>query len=279
MAIRLQRLRSAADRLPALLRDGLLAVLMVLAACGLAFLLRQAGDRRLSMVFLLPVLFSGFAGGIRAGLIAASLSYVAYDLFIVPPIFSLFVAQARDSIALMVFATAAVVTGLGSGALRSEQRRAEERSRTILTLLETNSFFAVTPNESAIRQRLVEGVAAIAGTGAVLTDATGRVLHRAGAGADWVGGLEGELSELARVAMAQARGPAVSGRFHARAARAARAQAVSVGAAIWLDGTGPTRAGRERDAHIALLLEFAATALGRCRREPPAQAEAAPQDR
>ena len=227
------------------------------------------------MIFLLPVLFSGFAGGIRAGLIAAALSYVAYDLFIVPPIFSLFVAQARDAIALFVFATAAVVTGLGSGALRNEQRRATERSRTILTLLETNNFFAVTPNEAAIRQRLVEGVAAIAGTGAVITDAAGRVLLRAGAGAGWVGGLEGELSELARVAMAQARGSAVSGRFHARAVRA---QSASGGAAIWLDGMRRSRAARERDAHIALLLELAAAALARCRRETPAEADAAPQD-
>jgi two-component system sensor histidine kinase KdpD len=276
LATRLERLRSAADRVPALLRDGLIAVLMVLAASGAAFLLHQAGDRRVTLIFLLPVLFSGFAGGIRAGLIAAVLSYLVYDLFVVPPIFSLFVAQDRDAIALIVFATAAIVTGLGSGALRDEQRRAEERSRTILTLLETNKFFAVTPNEAAIRQKLVESVADITGTGAVVTDDAGRVLHRAGPGADWVGGLEGELSELARAAMAQERATAVSGRFHARAARAL---SVSVGAAIWLDGGGRTRAARERDAHIALLLELAATALVRCRRETPAQAEAASPDR
>ena len=262
--------------MPALLRDGLLAGLMVLAVSGVAFLLHRAGDRRLSMVFLLPVLFSGFAGGIRAGLIAAVLSYLVYDLFVVPPIFSLFVSQARDAIALFVFATAAVVTGLGSGALRNEQRRAAERSRTILTLLETNNFFVVTPNEAAIRQRLVEGVAAIAGTGAVVTDASGQVVHRAGAGADWVGGLEGELSELARAAMAQERGPAVSGRFHARAMRA---QSVSVGAAIWLNGARRSRTTRERDAHIALLLELAAATVARFRREAPAQAEAASPDR
>lgn len=276
MATWLQRIRSAADRLPALLRDVLLAVVMVLAACGVAYLLRQVGDRRLSMVFLLPVLFSGFVGGIRAGLVAAVLSYLVYDLFIVPPIYSLFIAQARDALALIVFATAAVVTGLGSGALRNEQRRATERSRTILTLLETNNFFTVTPNEAAIRQRLVEGVAAISGTGAVVTDATGQVLHRAGAGADWVGGLEGELSELARAAMNQERGPAVSGRFRARPVLA---QSACVGAAIWLDGLRRSRGGRERDAHISLLLELAATALGRCRREAPAQADMTPQNR
>jgi hypothetical protein len=40
-----------------------------------------------------------------------------------------------------------------------------------------------------------------------------------------------------------------------------------------------SRAARERDAHIALLLELAATALVRSRREAPAQAEASPADR
>lgn len=272
----MDRLTSAADRIPKLLRDVLFAVLMVLAASGLAFLLHQAGDRRLSMIFLLPVLFSGLVGGIRAGLIAAVLSYTAYDLFVVPPIFSLFIATARDGISLVVFATAAVATGLGSGALRDEQRRAAERSRTILTLLETNNFFAVTPNEAAIRQRLVEGVVAIVGTGAVVTDAAGRVLHRAGAGADWVGGLEGELSQLARSAMAEERGVAVRGRFRARAARA---HSVSVGAAIWLDEIRRSRAARERDTHVALLVELAAAAIARCSRETLGEAEAAPQQR
>jgi K+-sensing histidine kinase KdpD len=276
LAIRLERrLRSAAARMPPLLRDIVLVVVLVMIASGVATLLDRAGDHRTSLVFLLPVLFSGIAGGIRAGLIAAVLSYLLYDMLIVPPFLTLFTATANDAIALFVFATAAVATGLGSGVLRDEQRRARERSRTIMTLLETNNFFAVTPNESAIRQRLVQGVAEIAGTGAVVTDAEGRVLHRAGAGADWVGGLEGELSELARTSMAQERGAAVRGRF---LARAARSHSVSVGAAIWMDAPRRTRAGRDRDEHIALLVELGAAAIVRCR-EAIAQGQAAAQDR
>ena len=52
-----------------------------------------------------------------------------------------------------------------------------------------------------------------------------------------------------------------------------------INAAIWLGEIRRSRAGREQDAHIELLLELAATALARCRREAPAQADATPQNR
>jgi two-component system sensor histidine kinase KdpD len=271
-----ERLRAARDHIPAVLRDFLLAVLMVLAASALAYGLRLLGDRRLSTIFLLPALFAGVAGGLRAGLFAAVLSYLVYDYFVVPPIFSLFAAKMPDAIALAVFATVAVVTGLGSGALREEQRRASERSRIIMTLLETSNFFTITPNEAAIRQRLAEGVAVISGSGAVVTDAEGAVVHRAGQGADWVGGLEGELSSLARLAMRQERGLAGRGRFQARAARA---HAAVLGAAVWMGPPSRRRSARDRDEHIALLVELAASAIARCRRELMAKHQAPLQDR
>ncbi len=268
MTALLGALRTTVDRIPPILRDFLLACGLVSAACAFAYVLNAFGDRRLSMIFLLPVLFSGFVGGLRAAIIAAALTYLVYDLFVIPPIFTLFSATAEDTIALVVFASAAVVTGLGSGALREEQRRAAERSRTILTLLETNNFFAITPNEAAIRQRLVDGVTAISGTGAVFMDADGTVTHRAGLGEDWLGGLEGELSNLGRLAMRHERaGAAARGRFRARAARD---HAGSLGAAVWLGPLARSRGVRERDEHIAMLVELASAALARSRREPQA---------
>lgn len=265
MTALLRGVGSAIGRVPAVLRDLLLAAALVLAASAAAWLLHAMGDRRLSMIFLLPVLFSGLAGGIRAGIFATALSYLVYDLFIVPPFLTLFSATAHDTVALAVFATAAIATGLGSGALRDEQRRAAERSRTILTLLESNSFFTLTPNESAIRQRLAEGVAQIAGAGAVFMDPEGRLTHRAAEGRSWCGGVEGELSSLARQAMAHDRGTAASGRFRARAARH---QGASLGAVVWLAPVRRSRASTEAETHIAMMIELASTALSRRRREP-----------
>lgn len=269
MATLLRGLGSAIDRVPAILRDLLLAAALVLAASAAAYVLKEAmGDRRLSMIFLLPVLFSGLVSGIRAGLFAAALSYLAFDLFVVPPFFSLFSATAGDSVALVVFATAAIAAGLGSGALRREQRRAAERSRIFLTLLDSNSFFTITPNQSAIRQRLAEGVAAIAGAGAVFVDPQGRLTHRAAGGATWCGGLEGELASLAQTAMRHDRGQASNGRFRARAAR--HQGGAPLGAIVWLGPIRRSRASAEAETHIDKMIELASTALARRGREPQA---------
>jgi K+-sensing histidine kinase KdpD len=254
---------SAMNRVPAILRDLLVAAALVAFAGCAALLLDSVGDRRLSMIFLLPVLFSGMIGGMRAGIFAATFSYVLYDLFIVPPIFSLFSATTEDSVGLVVFATAAVAAGLGSGALRDEQRRAAERSRTILTLLESNSFFTITPNEAAIRQRLADGVAAIAGAGAAFVDPDGRLTQRA-EGANWFGGLEGELSSLARQAMRHDRGLASNGRFRARAVRS---QGAPLGAVVWLGPIGRSRTNSEAEMHIDMIIELASAALVRGRRD------------
>jgi K+-sensing histidine kinase KdpD len=255
---------SAINRIPKMLRDLLVAASLVLAAGGAALLLHAVGDRRLSMIFMLPVLFSGLIGGMRAGIFAATLSYLVYDMFVVPPIFSLFTATTQDTVALVVFATAAVAAGLGSGVLRDEQRRAAERSRTILMLLDSNSFFTITPNEAAIRQRLADGVAAISGAGAVFIDAEGRLTQRAGDGANWVGGLEGELCSLARQAMRHERGLAANGRFRARAARH---QGPPLGAVVWLGPVRRPHTAPETDMHIDLMVQLASTALARGRRE------------
>jgi hypothetical protein len=91
-----------------------------------------------------------------------------------------------------------------------------------------------------------------------------------------VGGLEGELSSLATAAMRQERGIAARGRFQARAARA---HAAVLGAAVWLGPPVRTRAARDRDEHIALLVELAASAIARCRRELMAKEAAPLQDR
>ena len=264
MATLLAGVRSALHRIPSMLRDLLVAASLVFTAGGAALLLHAVGDRRLSMIFMLPVLFSGLIGGIRAGVFAAVLSYLFYDLFVVPPIFSLFSATTDDTIALVVFATAAVAAGLGSGVLRDEQRRAAERSRTILTLLESSSFFTITPNEAAIRQRLADGVASITGAGAVFVDPDGRLTQRTGEGVNWVGGLEGELCNLAGQAMRNERGVAASGRFRARAARC---QGVRLGAVVWLGPRRRSQTTADAETHIDLMIQLASTALARGRRE------------
>lgn len=264
MATLLAGVSTAINRIPRMLRDLLIAAALVFVAGCTAMLLHSVGDRRLSMIFMLPVLFSGLVGGMRAGIFAAALAYLVYDLFVVPPIFSLFTATFEDTVALVVFATAAVAAGLGSGVLRDEQRRAAERSRTILMLLDSNSFFTITPNEAAIRQRLADGVAAISGSGAVFVDPEGQLTHRANEGSNWFGGLEGELSSLARQAMRHERGLAARGRFRARAARH---QGAPLGAVVWLGPIRRPHTTPESDMHIDLMIELASTALARGRRE------------
>lgn len=251
---------------PSPLRDaGLAFTLVTLGSVIAYFLYSPLGEMRLAMILLLPVLFAGLLGGLRAALIAAASAYFVYNFFLVDPPFTLKIVRADDAVTLVVFVVAAFIAGVGPGLLREEQRKAAARSQMMLTIIESNDFFTVTPSEDAIRQRLAESVSSMTKTGAIVTDREGHLSHRAGDGTRWKGGLDGELEHLARTAIGQVRKHTVArGSFRARSARL---HAVTLGAVIWLPPEGDSSVIREAEEHVGLLADLASAAIVRFRRD------------
>ena len=73
------------------------------------------------MIFLTAVLFSGGLFGTRAAVIASFASFVAYNFFFIPPLYTFTVAQPQELFALLIFLAVAVLTGSLAGRVRDQR--------------------------------------------------------------------------------------------------------------------------------------------------------------
>ncbi len=75
----------------------------------------------LSMIFLAAVLFTGMRFGTRAAVIASFLSFVAFNFFFIPPLYTFTVAQPQELFALLIFLGVSVLTGSMTGRVRDQR--------------------------------------------------------------------------------------------------------------------------------------------------------------
>jgi hypothetical protein len=242
--------------------EAVIALVLVGLAGGIAYALRE--------IFELPALFAGAFFRLRTALAAAWLACLVYDFILEGRSLPTRGGAADDVLTLLIFILAALLAGVSTRALRESRRRAASWSRTMRALTDSTAFFAVTPNEDAIRQRLAQTVSALTKAGAVVTDGQGHLRFRAGVGADWAGDVEGELEGLAWTMIREIPDRIVSqGGFRARLIRSPDAV---LGALIW---RRPRRDGNHAsDEHIELLVELASAAIIRARRDNRVQTRA-----
>ncbi len=75
----------------------------------------------LSMIFLAAVLFTGMRFGTRAAVIASFLSFVAFNFFFIPPVYTFTVAQPQELFALLIFLGVSVLAGSMTGRVRDQR--------------------------------------------------------------------------------------------------------------------------------------------------------------
>ncbi|MFO0990502.1 MAG: sensor histidine kinase KdpD [Hyphomicrobiales bacterium] len=83
----------------------------------------------LSMIFLLAVLLCAVNFGMRSAVLAAFLSFLAYNFFFIEPIHTFTVASPHELLALVIFLVVAVVTGGLAGRIRERSDAAQRRIR------------------------------------------------------------------------------------------------------------------------------------------------------
>lgn len=88
----------------------------------------------ISLVYLLVVLILASTRGLFAAVIASLAAFLAFDFFLVQPLFTLSIAIPEEWLALCIFLFASIVTGQLASALRlrAEQARQHERETRIL---------------------------------------------------------------------------------------------------------------------------------------------------
>ena len=137
-----QKTRTLRERLRALLGLGLpigllAAVVSVAGAVGIGELLTLwAPLPNVSMIFLTAVILCAAWFGVRSAIVAAVLSFLAYDFFFIPPLYEFTIEEPQEFFALVIFLIVASFVGWLAGRARDQERLAYESARTTQSLFE-----------------------------------------------------------------------------------------------------------------------------------------------
>jgi two-component system sensor histidine kinase KdpD len=90
----------------------------------------------LSMIFLTAVLFCAVQFGLRSAVVAAVLSFFAYDFFFIDPRYEFTIREPQEFFALLIFLVVAVFTGLLAGRARDQAQSVRDGARTTQSIYE-----------------------------------------------------------------------------------------------------------------------------------------------
>jgi two-component system, OmpR family, sensor histidine kinase KdpD len=125
------------DNLARVPLHSLYATLAVAAALAVSEILTWLTPiPNLSMVFLLAVLVTAVSFGIWPAIFASGLSFLAYNFFFIPPLYTFTVAEPYELLALVIFLVVAVVSSALAGRIREQARIAANRMRAMRRLYE-----------------------------------------------------------------------------------------------------------------------------------------------
>ncbi len=90
----------------------------------------------LSMLFLLAVLLTALSFGIWPAIYASGLSFLVYNFFFIPPLYTFTVAEPYELLALVIFLVVAVITSALAGRVREQATISAGRMRATRRLYE-----------------------------------------------------------------------------------------------------------------------------------------------
>ncbi len=100
----------------------------------------------LSMIFLAAVLFCAVTSGTTSAVLAAGLSFLAYNFFFIEPIYTFTVASPHELLALFFFLLVAVMTGGLAGRVREQSVAAVSRVKLVETLFDLSRKLSTSIN-------------------------------------------------------------------------------------------------------------------------------------
>lgn len=107
------------------------SIALVGLALAAALLLKHVlGVSNVSLTFLIAILTSAIAFGLWASLFACLLSVLAYNFFLIPPLYTFTIADPENVVFLFFFAVAAVIVSNLAARLRTQAIAARKRART-----------------------------------------------------------------------------------------------------------------------------------------------------
>jgi two-component system sensor histidine kinase KdpD len=113
-----------------------------------------------SMIFLAAVLGCAVTVGQWPAIAAAILSFLTYNFFFIPPVFSFSVATPYEFFALIIFLLVGIVTGGLAGRVRDQSNAARDRVKTIQSLYDVSRKLAATVSMEDVLWVIVRQTAA-----------------------------------------------------------------------------------------------------------------------
>jgi two-component system sensor histidine kinase KdpD len=137
----------------------LAATIGVALATELLWLLRfQLDNAHVGLVYLLLVAIAAVWGGTRPALIAALLSFLAWDFFFLPPYYTFTVRDPRDWLLLLVFLGIGVLMGQMTGRLRLREEEAVAREKDTEALYRASLAVGTETHDEEVLATLVEQI-------------------------------------------------------------------------------------------------------------------------
>ena len=127
--------------------DSLLAVGGVAVVTGIIYAYHLYPTiPNISLIYLLLILLLASTRGRFAAIVAAVISALAFDFFLVPPFFTFVIARSEEWIALFVFLVTALITSQLTTQTRRSVEQARIREREARILYETGRVINMTDN-------------------------------------------------------------------------------------------------------------------------------------
>ncbi|HEX4204739.1 MAG TPA: DUF4118 domain-containing protein [Ktedonobacteraceae bacterium] len=127
--------------------DTLLACAGTLLMTQIIYALKLTTVSNISLLYLLFIIPLGAISGYYAALVASILSLLAFDYFLLPPLYTLRVNRWEDWIALLVFLVTALVTSRLTATTRKSAISSYQKEQELQTLYE---FLRVTNSQEAL---------------------------------------------------------------------------------------------------------------------------------
>jgi two-component system, OmpR family, sensor histidine kinase KdpD len=117
------------------------------------------GIVNISMLYLLPVLFSAARWGRLPAVITAAMGVITFDFFFVPPIFTFTVADIRYLLSFVIFLLVGLITGTLSARLKKQIYYSRQRESRVSSLYALSKDIAAVDKLDAVLESIVSNVA------------------------------------------------------------------------------------------------------------------------
>ena len=139
----------------------LLALVLSLLTSGILFFvdkLSQLNNTTLALIFLLPVGLSASLWGLLPAITSALASFLLFNFFFIPNLFTFQVKQSEDLIILVAFLGVAIVISELTGRVRRNLDAASAREHDAIRLYEFNNSLSGTNDEQSVARILMDNI-------------------------------------------------------------------------------------------------------------------------